>query len=93
MNRLSKIFSRTKTISFEEAKKLSRHEDPKVRRGVASSPVSLGEIDLLLARDADQSVRTGLAEKIAKLAPELSAADRDKVRRATYEALEILARD
>ena len=82
-----------KSVTYEEAKELARHEDPKVRRAIAANPVPLGEIDLLLARDSDKGVRTSLAEKIARLAPGLSTDERNEVRRMTYEALVILARD
>lgn len=93
LGRLSRFFSATKTISYDEARVLARHENPEVRRGVATSPVALGEIDLLLAHDADQGVRLGLAQKIARLAPELNAKQRDRIRQSTYEALEVLVRD
>lgn len=93
LGRLSRFFSTTKTISYDEARVLARHQDSDVRRGVATSPVALGEIDLLLARDAEEGVRLGLAQKIARLAPELNAKQRDRIRQSTYEALEVLARD
>ena len=93
LGHLSRFFSATKTISYDEARILARHEDPDVRHGVATSPVALGEIDLLLACNADQGVRLGLALKIARLAPELNARQRDRIRQSTYEALEVLARD
>ncbi|MCH7936561.1 MAG: DUF2336 domain-containing protein, partial [Proteobacteria bacterium] len=70
-------------------------EDPaaEVRRLIASNEVTPAQADLLLAKDTDQDVRGELAGKIAKLAPGLSADEQDQVRRMTYEALEILARD
>jgi len=64
-----------------------------VRRSIATNTATPRPADLLLARDADAHVRAGLAEKIARLAPGLTAEERDKVRRMTYEALDILARD
>lgn len=93
LKRLFKGPPGTKTVTYEEARDLARHEDPKVRRAIAENPVPLGEIDLLLARDADNGVRTSMAEKIARLAPGLTADEQNAVRRMTYEALEILARD
>ena len=70
-------------------------EDPaaEVRRLIAGNEVTPAQADLVLAKDTDQDVRGDLAEKIAKLAPGLSADEQDKVKRMTYEALEILARD
>lgn len=106
-------------ISYEEAKALAAHQDPKVRLALAkrqdvppeilyylaedgTAEVRLAlahnvaaprQADVVLARDADTTVRTGLAGKIARLAPGLTADEMDKVRRATHEALETLARD
>ena len=70
-------------------------EDPaaEVRRLIAGNEVTPAQADLVLAKDTDQDVRGDLAAKIAKLAPGLSADEQDKVKRMTYEALEILARD
>lgn len=70
-------------------------EDPaaEVRRLIAGNEVTPAQADLVLAKDTDQDVRGDLAAKIATLAPGLSADEQDKVKRMTYEALEILARD
>ncbi len=107
------------SLTYEEAKSLARHEDPKVRRALAArndvkpeilyflaedpSPqvrrvaaanaTTPGKANLRLASDADDGVRMDLAEKIARVAPELGADARDTLRDKTYEALEILARD
>jgi uncharacterized protein (DUF2336 family) len=51
------------------------------------------QADLILARDGDEEVRGALARKIARLAPGLTAAETDRLRRLTFETLEILARD
>lgn len=64
-----------------------------VRHAVAVNSATPRHADLILATDADPEVRVGLAEKIALLAPGLTADEQDTVRRITYEALEILARD
>ncbi|MEO5336260.1 MAG: DUF2336 domain-containing protein [Magnetospirillum sp. WYHS-4] len=72
---------------------LANDPAPEVRRAVAENQALPHQADLLLARDSDQSVREGLASKIAKLAPGLSTDDQDRLRRQTYEALETLARD
>ncbi len=119
LRRLFKGLSAKRPVDYDDAKKLARHKDPKVRvalagrtdvkpeilyyladdsspdvrRAIAANASTPRPADLLLARDADTQVRTGLAEKIARLAPGLTADEQDKVRRMTYEALEILARD
>ncbi len=106
-------------LTYEEAKHLARHEDPKVRRALAArkdlrpeilyflsedpSPqvrqaaaantTTPGKANLKLAGDADEAVRTDLAEKVAKVVPKLGADARDTPRDTTHEALEILARD
>ncbi|NQU61678.1 MAG: DUF2336 domain-containing protein [Rhodospirillales bacterium] len=72
---------------------LAEDPEPDVRRTIATNMATPVQADLLLASDADQDVRGDLAEKIASLASGLSADDQDKVRRLTYEALDILARD
>jgi len=72
---------------------LAEDTDPAVRRSVAANDAAPPQANLLLAADRDDSVRGDLAAKIARLAPGLSAHDQDRLRRLTYEALEIVARD
>jgi len=72
---------------------LAEDEDPEVRRVVAENSAAPHQTDILLASDTAVEVRTGLAGKISHLAPGLSADEQDAVRKSTYEALEILARD
>lgn len=64
-----------------------------VRRNVARNDHTPAQANLLLASDDDNEVRTGLAAKIARLAPGLNANEQDRLRRTTYDALEVLARD
>ncbi|MBF0355093.1 MAG: DUF2336 domain-containing protein [Alphaproteobacteria bacterium] len=64
-----------------------------VRRSIAKNPSTPVQANLLLAKDADEDVRSDLALKIAKLAPGLGADEQDRIRRITYETLEMLARD
>lgn len=64
-----------------------------VRRAIAVNRSTPAHADLQLAADADPAVRTSLAHKIACLAPGLSTDEQDRLRRMTYEALELLARD
>jgi uncharacterized protein (DUF2336 family) len=72
---------------------LAEDPDPDVRRAIAENAAAPDLSHVLLAADADEVVRTGLASKIAAKAPGLEADDSDRARRATYEALEMLARD
>ncbi len=72
---------------------LAEDSAPEVRRVIATNMATPVQADLLLAADADDDVRSGLVEKIASLAPGLSADEQDRVRQLTYETLEILARD
>jgi len=106
-------------LSYEDARELLKHDDPEVRRQLASRTDISAEIlyflaedphpevrreiaandatprkaDLLLLGDAEPAVREDLAYKIAKLAPGLTANERDKIKNMTYDALESLARD
>ncbi len=111
--------TKDKSMSYEKAKELARHEDtdvrlelagrddikpeilyymaedkdPEVRRAIAANSATPRQADLLLAVDDDQEVRVGLAEKIALLAPGLTVDEQDAIRKMTYEALQLLARD
>ena len=66
---------------------------PEVRRAVAANHTTPAQADMVLARDADVEVRSGLAQKIARLAPGLTADEQDRLRHMTYETLQLLARD
>lgn len=72
---------------------LAADSDAAVRREIASNAVTPAHTYKILAHDRDDDVRCDLARKIARLAPDLSADERDRVRELTIEALEILARD
>ncbi|MHA1599178.1 MAG: DUF2336 domain-containing protein, partial [Alphaproteobacteria bacterium] len=72
---------------------LASDDAPEVRHAVAVNAATPRHADLILAGDDDDEVRVGLAEKIALLAPGLTENEQDTIRRMTYEALEILARD
>jgi len=72
---------------------LAEDKDPAVRRAIAANAATPRKADLLLVEDEDGEVRVGMAEKIALLAPGLSVDEQDAIRKMTYEALEILARD
>ncbi len=72
---------------------LAEDPSPEVRRTIAVNAAAPRQADIILARDKDEDVRTGLVEKIAKIAPGLSPDERDKIRLATFETLDVLARD
>jgi len=72
---------------------LAEDKDPTVRRAIATNVATPRMADLMLAEDEDGEVRVGMSEKIALLAPGLSADEQDSIRKMTYEALQILARD
>lgn len=72
---------------------LAEDKSADVRRAIAGNEATPRQADLLLARDADQSVRELLAQKIARLAPQLSQEARAQIRDMTIDVLEALARD
>ncbi|WP_135079486.1 DUF2336 domain-containing protein [Terasakiella sp. SH-1] len=72
---------------------LAEDKEIEVRRCIAVNPTTPRQADLLLARDCEEKVRVGLTEKIAKLAPDISDAERDKIKSLTYDALMVLSRD
>lgn len=72
---------------------LAEDPSPEVRRAIAANAASPMHADLLLARDADESVRGDLAAKIARIAPGLTAQEHDRIRKMAYETLQTLARD
>lgn len=72
---------------------LSEDPSPQVRQAAAANTTTPGKANLKLAGDADEAVRTDLAEKVAKVVPKLDADARDTLRDTTHEALEVLARD
>ncbi len=72
---------------------LAEDSDPEVRQTVAQNIAAPRQTDILLAKDTAAAVRSDLATKIARVAPELSANEQNRAHRATYEALELLAKD
>lgn len=72
---------------------LAQDDDKEVRRIVAENNSAPSQSDVLLAKDNSDAVRSGLAGKIARVAPELSGAELDRAQKSTYDALEILAKD
>lgn len=72
---------------------LAEDPSPEVRRQIALNKATPPQAHLLLAKDADEVVRAHLAEKVSSLVPELPADEKDRLVRATHDALEVLARD
>ncbi len=72
---------------------LVNDRSPEVRREVAANGATPRQADVLLVRDADASVREGLADKIARLIPDLPDQQVEQVERSTVEILELLAQD
>lgn len=72
---------------------LAEDKNPEVRRAIAGNKTTPRQADLLLARDADPNVRTGVVEKIARVMPEIGLSERGRAREATTEVLTVLAQD
>jgi len=72
---------------------LAEDASPEVRRLVAANGATPAQADHALAADQDETVRRDLAGKLSRLAPGLTANEQDRLRRLTYETLELLARD
>jgi hypothetical protein len=72
---------------------LAEDADAGVRCEIATNPSTPVQADEILARDTDENVRCRIAEKIARLAPELTASERDRAGDIVTGILETLARD
>ena len=72
---------------------LAEDSDPDVRAEIAANPSTPVQADEILAKDSVEAVRERVAHKIAALAPELSADERDRVGGIVTGILENLARD
>ncbi len=72
---------------------LAEDKAPEVRRTIAANATAPRQTHTLLAQDKDVEVRSGLAEKLARIAPELSDDERDTLRKSTLESLNLLAKD
>nr|WP_209876499.1 DUF2336 domain-containing protein [Azospirillum soli] len=64
-----------------------------VRKAIATNAGTPRQADLLLAKDREVAVRGAVAQKIARLLPDLSADQASQIERLTVECLEALARD
>jgi uncharacterized protein (DUF2336 family) len=72
---------------------LSDDQSVDVRRAVATNTAVPKQTYIKLAKDSDADVLGGLAANIAKVAPDLSTEESDKLRTQTQEALRTLAQD
>ncbi len=72
---------------------LSQDGDEEVRCETAANEATPVQADLLLSRDADENVRCRLANKVAALAPTLSADEQERVGEIVGETLKVLAQD
>lgn len=72
---------------------LAEDEAPEVRKTVAKNAAAPRQTHTLLAQDEDPEVRFGLAEKLARIAPNLSDDERNKLRQSAHDSLNLLAKD
>lgn len=72
---------------------LAEDVDAGVRRAVAANNLAPIQADQALVRDSDDEVRCKLARKVARLAPQLSGDERDRIGDIVFEILDLLARD
>lgn len=64
-----------------------------VRRAIAENEATPGQAHLLLANDASEHVRHGLAAKVARLLPDMPEDEAGKARELAIQTLELLAQD
>lgn len=72
---------------------LANDEDPSVRGEIAANPSTPVQADEILSRDGDEKVRCRIAEKIARIAPQMSSSERDRAGDIVTGILETLAKD
>lgn len=72
---------------------LAGDESGDVRQAVAANPATPVQADAMLADDADEEVRSDLTLKIARLLPDMSHDEQEKVRELTFDMLKRLASD
>lgn len=68
-------------------------EDVGVRTAVAGNPGTPLQADVILAKDRDVTVRSVLANKIAKMLPDINPDESEKLAELAFEVLESLAED
>ncbi|MEI9983385.1 MAG: hypothetical protein WDN69_09395 [Aliidongia sp.] len=72
---------------------LAADPDPGVRTAIARNQATPVQADVILARDAQETVRADLAAKIARFAPDLRPDETDRLKAMTYQVLETLIQD
>jgi uncharacterized protein (DUF2336 family) len=72
---------------------LAEDQAPEVRRIIAANDATPHQADQLLARDRDDAVRAELAQKVARLLPELPQDEQNQARQRVIDMLETLAKD
>jgi hypothetical protein len=72
---------------------LANDADASVRGEIAANPSTPVQADEILCRDGDENVRCRIAEKIARIAPQMSSSERDRAGDMVTGILETLARD
>lgn len=72
---------------------LAEDESAEVRAEVAANRATPYQADVLLSQDRDEDVRAGLAQKVARVLPDLGPKDRKRAEAYVAEVLETLARD
>lgn len=72
---------------------LAVDEAADVRRAIAANVATPAQAHLLLAADADEEVRVSLADKVARLLPDMPEDEAGKAREVAIQTVELLARD
>jgi uncharacterized protein (DUF2336 family) len=72
---------------------LANDPDAGIRQRIAANDTTPHQADVNLARDADDDVRCVLATKINRLFPQVSRTEKDSMRRAVMDVIEVLASD
>lgn len=72
---------------------LANDADASVRGEIAANPSTPVQADEILCRDGDEKVRCRIAEKIARIAPQMSSSERERAGDIVTGILETLARD
>lgn len=72
---------------------LAGDPEPEVRKAIAKNKATPARAYIELAQDSNDEIRSDLAQKIASLAPKLTAYEVDRVQSYAFQALEILASD
>lgn len=72
---------------------LAVDEAADVRRAIAANLATPAQAHLILANDSDEEVRVSLADKVARLLPDMPANEAGRAREYAIQTVEMLARD